>query len=82
MYPECFQDSNKYIPDYKYRIHLNPDVKPTIHAARRLPLELKPRVKRKLQDMESNGILAKVEQPTEWVNSMVVETKENGDLLV
>ena len=43
MYPECFQDSNKYIPDYKYRIHLKPDVKPTIHAARRLPLELKPR---------------------------------------
>ena len=82
MYPECFQDSNKYIPDYVYSIHLDPTAKPTVHAARRLPLELKPRVKRKLQHMESNGILAKVEQPTEWVNSMVVETKENGDLRI
>ena len=82
MYPECFDDKAKYFPNYTYSIKLDKSVKPTVHASRRLPLEIKPKVKRKLQDMERNGILAKVERPTEWVNSMVVETKPDGNMRI
>ena len=30
--------------------------------------------------MESQGIIARVTQPTDWVNSLVIREKENGRL--
>ena len=82
MYPECFDNVNKTFPDYVYKIKIDPSVKPTVHAARRIPLELKDKVKDELKRMEEGGIIIKVKEPTEWVNSMVVETKENGKLRI
>ena len=35
-------------------------------------------VKMELDEMEKTGIIAKVETPTEWVNSLVVVEKANG----
>ena len=32
--------------------------------------------------MEENGIISRVTEPTEWVNSLVVETKPSGDLRI
>ena len=82
MYPECFDARNKYFQDYSYEIKLDPNIKPVVHAQRRLPLELKHRVKRKLEAMERDEILAKVNEPTEWVNSLLVETKTDNSLRI
>ena len=43
-------------------------VKPTV------PMALRDKVKEKLEDLESKGIVEKVTIPTEWINSMVVVT--------
>ena len=43
-----------------------------VHAARRLPVALKERAINKLHEMEANGYIVKVTEPTEWVSSMVV----------
>lgn len=60
-----------------YTIKLTPNAKGVVHPARRLPVSLKKQTIEKLSEMEKNGIISKVEQPTEWVSSMVVNIRNN-----
>jgi hypothetical protein len=39
-------------------------------------------VKEKLKTMTKDGIIEKVDQPSEWVSQMAVTTKKNGDLRI
>ena len=48
-----------------------------IHPVRRQPASLKPRIIEKLREMESDGYITPVEEPTEWVSSMVVSLRNN-----
>ena len=54
--------------------------KPVVNAARKIPTASRERVKMELDEMDETGIIAKVETPTEWVNSLVVVEKANGQL--
>ena len=82
MYPECFQTEEKYFKNFMYDIKVDSSVTPKQNPPRRMALEVKPGVKKKLDDMEAEGVLAKVTEPTEWVNSLVVETKPRWDLRI
>ena len=42
------------------------------------PLALRERVKEELDDMEKRGVIRKVEEPTDWVNSMLIIEKAHG----
>jgi hypothetical protein len=67
----------------EYRISVNPDVKPVVHAARKVPIALQKRLKEELQDMQKKEVIAPVEKPTEWVSSLVVvEKRESGKLRI
>ena len=55
-----------------YYIKMDPTAKPVVHGPRRQPAALLPKIVDKLKEMEKKGHLAKVMQPTDWVNSMVV----------
>ena len=46
-----------------------------VHGPRRQPAALLPKIVAKLKEMEKEGHLAKVTQPTDWVNSMVVSSR-------
>ena len=52
----------------------DPLVKPTQHSPRRVPIAHmhRDKVKEKLEDLESKGIVEKVTIPTGWISSMVV----------
>ena len=39
-----------------------------------------PKVKEKLESMERNGIIVKRDEPTAWVNSMLVVEKKDGSI--
>lgn len=67
---------------YTYEIQLKRDATPVVHAPRRVPTPLRDKLKKELDRMVSMGVIKKVEAPTEWVNSMVVVKKPNGDLRV
>ena len=43
---------------------------------------LKDKVKAELCRVEEMGIITKVEQPTKWVNPIVVVRKPNGDVRI
>ena len=53
-------------------LNINKSVPPVQNAPRKLPLAVKEPVKVKIDAMVKAGILSKVEEPTEWISSMVV----------
>lgn len=52
----------------------DPLVKSTQHSPQLVPIALRDRVKARLEDLESKGIVERVTKPTEWISSMVVVT--------
>ena len=60
-----------------YHIETDPNVKPKQDNPRRVPVSLKAELKSKLESMVNDGVLAKVDKPTAWINSMVVVRKPN-----
>ena len=58
-----------------YSIKIDPTAKPVVHGPRRQPAALLPKIVDKIKEMEKEGHLAKVMQPTDWVNSMVVSSR-------
>ena len=51
-----------------------------MHPARRVPFALKQKLKAELNRMVSLGVIEKVDKPTDWVNSIVIVEKSNGDI--
>ena len=45
---------------------------PVVHTPRKVPVTLHELVKKELQRMENDGVIKKQEEPTDWVNSMVI----------
>jgi len=78
MYPECFTGTVGCFEDYTYHITLDPKVPPVVHAPLKVPIELKDKLQVELDEMENQGIIARVTQPTDWVNFLVIREKENG----
>ena len=55
-------------------------VPPVVHYPRRVPVALREPLKEELDTLIQQGIIAKVDRPTDWVNSCVCVTKPNGKL--
>ena len=52
------------------------------HAQRKCPLQLREEIKRTLCEMEKNGIIRKVTDPSAWVSSLTYPRKSNGELRI
>ncbi|KAA5776933.1 RNA-directed DNA polymerase, partial [Pseudomonas aeruginosa] len=37
-------------------------------------------MKKELDDLEKDGVICRVEEPTEWISSLVITTKKDGSL--
>lgn len=68
MYPE------------KYTIRLKDDAQPVIQPPRRVPQSLHKSLKKKLDDMTQKKVIEPVDQPTDWVNNLVIAEKKDGSL--
>ena len=55
-----------------YSIKIDPTAQPVVHGPRRQPAALRSKIDKKLREMETQGHIVKVKEPTDWVNSMVV----------
>lgn len=61
---------------------LKENAQPVVHAARRVPLALRDSLKKELERMTALCVIRKIEEPTDWVNSMVCAKKKNGELRI
>ncbi|KAL6477262.1 hypothetical protein MHYP_G00130970 [Metynnis hypsauchen] len=67
---------------FTYKIQLKENAQPVVHAARRVPVALRDGLKKELERMTTLGVIRKIEEPTDWVNSMVCVKKKNGELRI
>lgn len=68
---------------FTYKIQLKENAKPVVHAARRVTAPLKDKVTKELDRKTMLGVIKKkVEEPIDWVNSMVCTKKKSADLRI
>lgn len=65
---------------FTYKIQLKENVKPFVYSAQRVPTPLRDKVKKELERMTMLGVIKKIEEPTDWVSSLVCVKKKNGEL--
>ena len=80
MYPEIFSELGKLTEEH--HIHIKKNVTPVIHPPRKIPVVLRDRLKKDLDTMERNGVIKRIQEPTDWVNSLVLVEKPDGSLQI
>jgi hypothetical protein len=70
----CFPDICK--------IKLAKDATPSINLARRIPLKIKDKFRETLTSLKTQGIIAPVEEPVDWISNIVVVEKPDGSLRI
>ena len=71
IYSDVFTRIGKF-PGLPYKFQLKPNVKPTIHAPRKVPIHLQDAFHKEIRNLEQLGILEEAKDMTEWVNSFVI----------
>ena len=65
-----------------YHITVDNNVQPVVHALRKVPLALQPKLKKLLDHEVERGVMVKREEPTDWVSSLLCVEKKDGSLRV
>lgn len=80
-YPEVFKGLG--ILKGEYKIKLRDNAAPhALSAPRRVAIPLRAKVKEELDRMEKMGVIARVEEPTEWCAGMVPIVKTSGKIRI
>ena len=77
-YPELFSGLG-CLPGM-YHIELAEGATPVVHSPRETLVLQREKVVEELKRMEKLGVIVRQEEPTEWVNSLVVVQKPNGSV--
>ena len=80
MYPNLFKGLGKMEPEH--HITLKEDTSPKVYPPRRILASLQEKIKEELGNMEKTGVIKKIDEPTEWINSMVAVEKPSGGLRI
>ena len=65
-----------------YNIRVDPTVKPVTHARRKVPIESKEAIDKKLDYLIEEEIITEQVEPTPWVSSVTFPRKPNGEVRV
>ena len=80
QYPECFRETGALPGTYK--IPTREDAVPCKDAPRSVPESQREPLRKELQRMQDIGVIEKVNGPTDWVSSVVIVGKPNGDVRI
>ena len=78
LYPDLFERLGRIDPPHTMK--LAEDYAPTIEAPRKIPETIRIRLKEELERMEAEGIVEKVDEPTDWVSNLVIVEKPDESL--
>ena len=79
-YPDQFDAIGRFKEPAK--ILLKPDAEPHINRPRKSNVNLLPKIKEGLKEMEETGVIRKVTKHTDWCSSLVYSTKKDGSLRI
>jgi hypothetical protein len=77
---DCFGEIGT-LPGF-HHITIDPTVQPVIQPPRRIPFALQEPLQKELKKMVDMDIITPVIEPTDWVSSLVVVQKPNGQLRI
>ena len=69
-YKDCFEGLG-CLPG-KHKIYVDKGGPPVVHPCRKIPFALREKLKDELARMEKLEVIKKIDEPTEWVSSLVV----------
>ena len=64
----------------EHHISINSDVKPVIHPPRKIPISMLDKPKAELERMKQLDVIEKIDEPTDWVSSLVILERLNGHI--
>ena len=79
-YGDCFGELG-ILPGV-HHIVTDPNVPPVVNTPRRIPIAMMDPLKRELQRMENVDVIEHVTEPSDWVISLVVVEKPNGQFRI
>ena len=74
-YSDVFDNKTLGCLPVQHTINLKEGAKPVVHAPRKIAVAVRNKVKEELDRMQHLGVIDPVEEPTDWVSSMVTITK-------
>ncbi len=77
VYEDVFSTSSVGCLPVTHHIEIDRNVKPVVHAPRKVPAALRPKIQEELNRMEKLDVITPVTTPTEWVSSLVTVVKPN-----
>lgn len=80
-YPDVFSDTLGRLPGCVH-FEVDESAAPSIAPSRRVPLALREPLKKELKKLVELGVITPVDEPTDWLNNIVVGVKKTGDLRV
>ena len=80
-YKDVFNNDVGHFPGEAH-LEVDATVKPVINPARKIPFALRPRLKDELDQLTEKGVIAPVNEPTEWVSALALVTKKSGELRI
>ena len=80
-FADIFEKPKGYIKNFCAKILLKDDAVPKFMKARPLPFAIREKVDLELQEMESSGVLTKIEH-SDWASPLVVVPKPNGKVRI
>ena len=64
----------------EHHISMDPAVKPVVHPPRKIPISMLEKLKAELERMKKLDVIRKVDEPTDWVSSLVIIEKPDGNI--
>ncbi len=80
LYPDRFTGIGK-LPGL-CKLTLKDDAKPVIHPPRRVPIQLKDKIKAELDRMVSLDVIRPITEPTKWVSNITYVPKQDGSVRI
>ena len=65
-----------------HHIEIDPNIEPIVSPPRRVPSGQRKKLELKLKEMIKQKVIVKVDEPTDWVNPMILVNKSNGDIRI
>ena len=78
-FKDVFEDELGSLPGVVH-LKVDPNASPHIAASRRVEVAMKPKLKRKFNELINLGVIVQVTEPTNWVNAFTYTVKKNQDI--